>query len=118
MAKSFKNLRDKMSPERREKNKLRTQMLLQEMAINELRKALELTQEDVASKLGVNQAAISKLEHQSDMYISSLRRVLAAMGGNLRIIAHFPDWDILINQFEGVANEEHLEIEKRAAPAS
>ncbi len=111
MAKSFKNLRDKMSPERREKNRLRTQMLLQEMAINELRKALELTQEDVAGKLEVNQAAISKLEHQSDMYISSLRRFLAAMGGELRIIAHFPDWDVRINQFEGITKKGHLEIE-------
>ncbi len=114
MVKSYNELRKKMSPERREKNKLRTQILLEEMAINELRKARELTQQDVASKLRVNQAAVSKLERQSDMYISTLRRVLGAMGCELRIIAHFPDRDIVINQFEDIAEKVNLEIAKRA----
>jgi len=113
MAKSYNELRKKMSPERREKNKLRTQMLLEEMAINELRKARELTQQDVANKLQVNQAAVSKLERQSDMYISTLRRVLGAMGCKLRIVAHFPDRDIVINQFEDIAEKVNSETAKQ-----
>ena len=113
MAKSYNELRKKMSPERREKNKLRTRMLLEEMTINELRKARDLTQQDVASKLRINQAAVSKIERQSDMYISTLRRVLGAMGCELRIVASFPDRDIVINQFEDIAEKTNLETEKQ-----
>jgi len=50
----------------------------------------------------MNQAAVSKLEHQSDMYVSTLRRFIAAMGGELRIVAHFPEGDVVINQFEEI----------------
>ena len=114
MVKSYNELRKKMSPARREKNQLRTKMLLEEMTINELRKARELTQQDVANKLRINQAAVSKLERQSDMYISTLRRVLGAMGCELRIVAHFPDQDIIINQFEDIPEKVILETAKQA----
>jgi len=50
----------------------------------------------------MNQAAVSKLEHQSDMYVSTLRRFIAAMGGELRIVARFPEGDVVINQFEEI----------------
>ncbi len=50
----------------------------------------------------MNQAAISKLEHQSDMYVSTLRRFVAALGGELRIIAHLPQGDVVVNQFEEI----------------
>jgi ribosome-binding protein aMBF1 (putative translation factor) len=56
----------------------------------ELRQALQWTQQELAEKLGMNQAAISKLEHQSDMYVSTLRRFVTALGGELHITAHFP----------------------------
>lgn len=52
----------------------------------------------------MNQAAISKLEHQSDMYISTLRKFLSAMGGNLRIVASFQEGEVVIKQFEEIAN--------------
>ena len=70
-----------------------------QMALGELRRALELTQEQVAGSLNMNQAAISKFEHQSDIYIGTLRKILLAMGAELRIIAHFPDTDVVIDQF-------------------
>jgi hypothetical protein len=56
--------------------------------------------------LQVNQAAISKLEHQSDMYVSTLRRFVAAMGGELRIVAHFPRGDVVVKQFEDIRDPE------------
>ncbi len=101
MARPFKNLIKKMPHESQQRIKERTNDLYEEMALHELRKAFDLTQQKVAEVLRINQAAISKLEKQQDMYISTLRRFLDAMGGELRIIAHFPDIDIQINQFDG-----------------
>ena len=102
MSKPFKNLLDGMSQERREKVRIRTEVLKNEMALQELRQALELTQQELANELKVNQAAVSKFESQSDIYISPLREILFAMGGELRIVAHFADGDVLINQFDDI----------------
>jgi transcriptional regulator with XRE-family HTH domain len=106
MAKPFKNLVDKMSPESRERIKKRTARMYSEMALQELRQARHLTQQELAEVLQMNQAAISKLEHQSDMYVSTLRRFVAALGGELRIVAHFPQGDVVVNQFEEIREEE------------
>jgi transcriptional regulator with XRE-family HTH domain len=109
MAKPFKNLVDKMSPESRERIRKRTAAMYSEMALQELRQAMHLTQQELAEVLKMNQAAISKLEHQSDMYVSTLRRFIAAMGGELRIIAHFPQGDVEINQFDEIRKHEPAE---------
>lgn len=102
MSKPFKNLLDDMTPERRERIRIKTSVLKNEMALGELRQALDLTQEELARTLHVKQAAVSKFENQSDIYLSTLRKILTAMGGELRIIAHFEDGDVLINQFSDV----------------
>ena len=99
MSKPFKNLIEKMPVERQERIKQKAKNLKTQMALGELRRALELTQEQVAGSLNMNQAAISKFEHQSDIYIGTLRKILSAMGAELRIIAHFPDSDVVIDQF-------------------
>lgn len=101
MAKKFNDLIAGMPAERQVRIEARVQNELAEMALQELRQAMQLTQQQLASELAMNQAAVSKMERQSDMYISTLRRFLQAMGAELRIIAHFPDQDILINQFQG-----------------
>ncbi|MBN1508604.1 MAG: XRE family transcriptional regulator [Sedimentisphaerales bacterium] len=106
MAKPFKSLVQKMSPESQERIKKRTAQMYSEMALQELRQAMHLTQQELADLLKMNQAAVSKLEHQSDMYVSTLRRFVAAMGGELRIIVHFPQGDITINQFEDIRKQE------------
>jgi hypothetical protein len=54
----------------------------------------------------MNQAALSKLEHQSDRCASTLRRFVAAMGGELRIVVHFPQGDVVIDQFEDIEKQE------------
>ena len=102
MAKPFKNLVDNVSPERRKKIELRTKELLLEMEISELRKALDMTQEELAVALKMKQSAISRIEHQSDMFISTLRTILSAMGATLKIVASFPEGDVQINQFEEI----------------
>ena len=76
-------------------------LIAQEMTLQELRKARERSQQLVGEILHVNQAAISKIERRTDMYVSTLRSFIQAMGGELEIIARFPDRPpIKINQFE------------------
>ena len=100
MAKSFQTLRAKISPERRLRNQQQTQAMVEEIALQELRQALNLTQEQVAVLLQINQAAVSKMEHQSDMYISTLQKLVSAMGGHLKLVASFPEREVVLNQFE------------------
>jgi transcriptional regulator with XRE-family HTH domain len=100
MSKPFKKLVNTMSAESRARIQKRIVDISGEMALQEVRQAMELTQQQIAHTLSMNQAAISKLEHQSDMYISTLRKFLSAMGGNLRIVASFPEGEVVINQFE------------------
>ena len=100
MAKKFAVLRDKMSPEAREKADEITRVLLGDMPLQELRQARHLSQEQLAGVLRIKQASVSKLERRTDMYIQSLRSYINAMGGELEITARFPDGDVRINQFE------------------
>jgi transcriptional regulator with XRE-family HTH domain len=96
MAKSFNELRAKMSPERRAANHKRTKQLLSEMPLHDLRKAMKLTQEQIAEELGISQAAVSKMEKRPDMYIKTLERFVQAMGGTLDVVAHFPNGEVKI----------------------
>jgi transcriptional regulator with XRE-family HTH domain len=100
MAKSFKTLKEKMSPEARARVREKAEKLIEEMPLNELRAARKLTQERLAETLNVKQAAVSKLERRTDMYVSTLREFINAMGGELEIMARFPDGAVRINQFE------------------
>lgn len=96
----FQKLRDKMSPEQLARADLRTKEMLAEMLLGDIRKSAGLTQEDLAAALGIKQPSLSKLESQEDMQISTLRRIVEALGGKLEIIAHLPRGDIRISQFK------------------
>jgi len=102
MAKPYKTLRDKMRPQARAAATKKTRKLLAELPLQELRQARRLSQVQLATLLNVRQATVSKLEHRTDMYISTLRGFIKAMGGDLEIIAKFPDGEVSINQFEDV----------------
>lgn len=69
------------------------------MPLNELRQARALSQVKLAETLHVNQAAVSKIERRTDMYISTLRAYIRAMGGDLEIVAKFPDGEVKIANF-------------------
>jgi transcriptional regulator with XRE-family HTH domain len=99
MAKKFSALRAKMSPAAQARAAKRAEEMLSEMPLQELRHAKELSQVKLAEALHVNQAAISKLERRTDMYISTLRSYIKAMGGDLEVIAKFPDGDVRISNF-------------------
>lgn len=100
MAKPYKRLRENMSPERRRKNEKVAHKMIAEIALQELRQSLNLTQEEVAQALEMKQASVSKLEHQEDMYISTLSRFIQALGGHLKLVASFPDREVIINRPE------------------
>ena len=76
------------------------------MALNELRQALKISQAELAEKLRVKQPAISRLEKRTDMYVSHLRQVIQAMGGELEIVARFTDGEVKINNFSELNTEQ------------
>lgn len=77
---------------RRQKIAKRTSILIaEEMTMRELRKARLITQEQLAKTLGVKQEQISRIEKRTDMHLSTLKRTVEAMGGQLILTAQFPD---------------------------
>jgi transcriptional regulator with XRE-family HTH domain len=119
MTKNFNDLRAQMSPDARARSEAKAQVILNEMALSELREAVNLTQESLAEALGVKQASISKMEHRSDMYLSTLRKIIEAMGGRLEIVAIMPDGPVRIKQFKEIhrAHEPAAAATATAAPA-
>ncbi|HBC00114.1 MAG TPA: transcriptional regulator [Pseudomonas sp.] len=99
MAKKFADLRAKMSPEAQARVEAKAQELLAEMPLNELRQARGLSQKMLAELLHVQQPSIAKMEKRTEMYISTLRSHIEAMGGQLEVIARFPDGSVKISNF-------------------
>ena len=91
MARNYKELQAKMDPASRADNARRVRDELRRMALDELRRAKQLTQADMAEMLDVPQSSISRIEQRADMYLSTLRNYVHAMGGVLQIQAVFPD---------------------------
>ena len=102
MAKNFSELRNKMSPERRARIDKKVEEVLAEMPLQELRNARGLSQKMLAEALHIQQPAIAKLEKRTDMYISTLRSHIEAMGGELDIIARFPEGNVKIANFSQI----------------
>ena len=100
MAKKFSERVARMSPESRARSDALYQQLLAEMPLQELRRALDLTQRPVAAALGINPVVVSTMESQTDRYVSTLRRCVEAMGGELRSVAHFPQGTVEISPFQ------------------
>ena len=99
MAKKFADLRAQMSPESRARAEAKAQAMLAEMPLNELRQARGLSQKMLAEVLHVQQPSIAKIEKRTDMYISTLRSHIEAMGGELEVVARFPDGAVKISTF-------------------
>ncbi|MGB6877465.1 MAG: XRE family transcriptional regulator [Candidatus Acidiferrales bacterium] len=82
----------KLNPTERKKVEDRAaDIIAEEMSLRDLRKARKLTQARVAKTLGITQDSVSRLEKRSDLLISTLRKTVKAMGGDVRIVAEFPD---------------------------
>ena len=79
-------------------------LIAEEMTLQELRQARKLTQVRMAKVLGISQDGVSRLEKRSDLLLSTLRKSVEAMGGNLSLVAEFPDREPVV--LSGIAERE------------
>ena len=101
MAKSFDELIKRTTTKKTQaKAALRTQELLGELILSEVRQLTGKSQQQVADALGIKQPSLSKLEKQADMHISTLQKIVAALGGELEVLAKFPTGTVRIDQFD------------------
>ena len=100
----FSDLKKDWSPEHLARNEARKAKLADELvSLEQLREGLGISQEELASVLEVQQPAISKLVRRPDMKVSTLRDLIAAMGGELHLTATFPDRSVEIGNFTASA---------------
>lgn len=97
--KNIRELRKGISEERMARVRTRVTAAVAEMPLQELRQARQLSQKDIAELLELTQPEVSKMERRADVYVSTLRRYIKAMGGELEIRANFPDGSVNIDQF-------------------
>src|SRR5216683_1114554 len=101
MAKSFDELVKRTTTKKTQaKASRRAQELLGELLLSEVRQLAGKSQQEVAETLGMKQPSLSKLEKQADMQISTLRKIVKALGGKLEILARFPKGTVKIDQFD------------------
>jgi transcriptional regulator with XRE-family HTH domain len=101
MAKSFDELVKRTTTKRTQAAAARrAQELIGELLLREVRQLKGKTQQEVADALGIKQPSLSKLEKQADMQISTLRKIVKALGGELEIFARFPKGTVKIDQFD------------------
>ena len=75
--------------------------MIQALPLAELRDAQNITQVELAKRLNIDQSAVSKIEHRTDMYLSTLSDVIRAMGGELELTAKFPSGEVHILALTG-----------------
>lgn len=97
MAKSFSILKNKMSITAKKAIEEKTSLLLKDALLCEIRGQLNITQEDMATKLKTKQANVSRTERRRDMKLSTLKRYIEAMGGELDIVAKFALNEVHLN---------------------
>jgi len=103
---NWRDIRRTLSPEQEEETRQYVKEAVQAATLNQLREARSLTQANLANILGVNQGSVSKMEKRTDMYVSTLRSFIQAMGGQLQIKAVFPEGEVEIEQLKSVADSE------------
>jgi len=99
MARRFEELLEELPPERRARIRRRTQEMLADVRLREVRAACELTQEQLAERMHIDQPNVSRLERRSDVHVSTLADYVAALGGRLELLAVFPEGTVRIDQF-------------------
>lgn len=114
MAKKFADLKAQLSTEAKSSADELTESMLREMPLHELRQARGLSQKVLAELLHVQQPAIAKLEKRTDMYLSTLRSHIQAMGGELEVTANFPDGSVKITNFAELSDPVEQEKESES----
>lgn len=124
MAKKFSELiQETLSEEEQAEARAASRAMLLELNLRQIReKVSELSQEDVAQLLEVTQPYISKLERQQDMLVSKLYDYVATLGGQVEIRAKFPDYDVVVRQFDDLATvmqvKDHRAVSEPRRPGS
>ena len=116
----MKSLKDKMAElgeARRQKIEARAaELAAEEMSLRDLRRAHRLTQARVGKTLKIGQDGVSRLEQRSDLLISTLRNYVEAMGGDLQLIARFPDRPaVAVTGLAGMESDERHGAKQRTA---
>ena len=96
MAKKFSELRAHMPASSQARAAARADAFIIEMQLRELRKTRQVTQVELARTLDIEQGSVSKIESRDDMYVSTLREYIKALGGELKLVASFPDVEIQV----------------------
>ena len=99
MTKRFSTLRANMPAKARTRSRQRADELIRVMSLNELRRERRMTQGTLALAMQTSQSEVSKLEQRTDAYVSTLQSYVRALGGELDIVARFPDGCVRISQF-------------------
>ena len=105
----FRELTDDFAPDRRLRIDAIKRDILALMPMRELQRARVLTQQELADRLQVSQPVVTEMEQRADMYVSSLRSCVEAVGGQLRIVAEFPEGEIAITNFSQIGRDENLQ---------
>ena len=116
MAKNVNDIIKKLTAAQRKKVEARAaELIAEEMTLQELRRARKRTQVSVAKALGITQDSVSRLEKRSDILLSTLRKTVQVMGGNLSLVAEFPDRAPVV--LSGIAEAEAKPTRRKHARA-
>lgn len=87
------------------------ELILEELSLRALRKGLKRTQMDVAETLGIGQDTVSRMESRCNIMVSTLDRYIKAIGGEVSIVAEFPDRPPVKLTFDEMSQD--LEVERK-----
>jgi hypothetical protein len=92
MTVSLEKILEGLPEERRRRIEQRTaELIAEELHLRELRRLRKLTQARLSKKLKIGQEGVSRIEKRTDLYLSTLRSYVEAVGGKLSLIVEFPD---------------------------
>ena len=91
----FAELVAAMAPASRKRVDERFSDTMARLRLGDIREAVGKTQVELAAELGLGQGSVSKIESAADMYLSTLRRYVEALGGELEVLARFPEGTIV-----------------------
>jgi DNA-binding XRE family transcriptional regulator len=107
MANKWKNLKQQMSPQSQARVDANIRATLRTLPLTEIRRAIGMTQAELAGKLDVSQGSVSKFENAADMYLTTLRKYVEALGGELHLTAKFADGrELEIEHLAGMAGNQ------------
>ena len=89
---SLEEMLAEIPAERRKRiEKRAAELIAEEINLRELRRMRKLTQTRLSKKLKIGQEGVSRIEKRTDLYLSTLRSYVEAVGGKLSLVVEFPD---------------------------